>query len=63
MKLEASPAQLPPHLIHQISKIRNILKAPVHAGKADVGNFVELFQLQHDQLAQAAGRYLAQAHA
>lgn len=32
-----------PHFIHQQSEFVNILKAPVHAGKTDVSNLVELF--------------------
>ena len=52
---------LPRHLIHQRLELVNILKTPVHAGKADVGNFVELFQFQHDEFAQAAGGDFTQA--
>jgi hypothetical protein len=52
---------LPSYLIHERPKLVNIPKAAVHAGKADVGDLVELFQLLHHQLAQAAGGDFAQA--
>ncbi len=46
-------ALLPLHLIHQRPKLVNILKAAVNAGKADVSHLVELFQLAHNELANA----------
>ena len=45
----------PPHLIHQRPEIINILKAAVHTGEADVGDFIEFFELAHDQFADSAG--------
>ena len=52
---------LTPHLIDQRLELVNVLKTAVNAGKADVGDLVELFQLQHDKFTQATGRNLAQA--
>lgn len=52
---------LAPHFIHQRLELVNILKAAVDAGKTHVGDLVELFELAHDQLAEAGRRYLAQA--
>ena len=52
---------LTPHLIDQRLELVNVLKTAVYAGKADIRNLVELFQLLHDKLAQAAGVDLTQA--
>ena len=56
-------AVLPLYFIHQCPKLVNILKIAIHAGKADVGYLVELFQLAHHQLAQAGGGNFFQAQA
>jgi hypothetical protein len=52
---------LPLYLIHQSPKLVNILKISVHAGKPYVSHFVELFQLAHDELANAGALDFAQA--
>src|SRR6218665_1490525 len=48
------------HLIDQGAKVVDALETAVHAGKADVGYFVELLELAHHQLANAAGGHFAQ---
>jgi hypothetical protein len=47
------------HLVHQRPKVVDVFEAAVHAGKADVGDFVELFELAHDHLAQPGGGHFA----
>ena len=39
------------HLIHQRPKFINVLKTAINAGKTDVGDLVEFFQLGHHQFA------------
>jgi hypothetical protein len=60
-RLSGGVSWLPLHFIHQSPKLVNILKIAVHAGKAYVGYFVELFQLAHDELAYAGALDFAQA--
>jgi len=42
---------LPQQLLQLLLKRLNILKLPVDAGKADVGDFVEVAEAVHDALA------------
>jgi hypothetical protein len=42
------------HFIHQSPEIVNVFKAAVHTGEADVGYFIEFFELAHDQFADSA---------
>ena len=53
-QLEAHPCSAP-NLIDQCTKLVNILKTAINAGKADVGYLVKLFQLAHYQFAQTGG--------
>ena len=39
------------NFVHQQLEVVNVFKAAVHAGKSNVGHFVELFQFAHDQFA------------
>ena len=55
----AETRKLLANFVHQAFEIVDVLKAAVHAGKADVGNFVEFLEFTHDKLANACGRNLA----
>ena len=43
------------NFIHDAFEVVHILKAAIHAGKADITHLVQTFELIHHQLAQTAG--------
>ena len=49
------------NFIDKGSKLINVLKAPIHAGKAHVGDLVQFLEFAHDQFADAGGLDFAQA--
>src|SRR5690606_16679201 len=49
------------HFTDRFDKLADVLEISVHGCKADVGDFVEFFQLGHDQFANEFGRDLALA--
>ncbi len=51
----AETRKLLANFVHQALEVVDVFKAAVHAGKADVGNFVELFEFSHDEFANAGG--------
>ena len=55
----AETRKLLANFIHQALEVVDVFKAAVHAGKADVGHFVEFFELAHDELANAGGGHFA----
>ncbi len=55
----AETRKLLANFVHQTFEVIDVFKAAVHAGKADVGNLVELFEFAHDEFAKACGGYFA----
>ena len=59
----AETRKLLANFVHQAFEVVDVFKAAVHAGKTDVGDFVELFEFAHDKLANAGRGHFALAKA